>query len=372
MSNDLLDQLRTYLDFASGESVEETLVETLSVRPEVRWYQRGPVLAVLVGLLVLGVGVPALLLRFNAGPPMGELPDPLDVGVERVWPDAGFVGDPDEIAAGFAVEALGWTNVETVSDPDALPDGPVWTTIRHPGSPDLDVLSVPIGDGRRVLMQIGSSGMTVAPVDEGVGQRIGISRVAGADSAILHIRLVDPDRVEVIRATLSDLEQGHVEVPFDSPIGGIVVVYLNDGAGVMATGGHYGPLDESLDEKSVTSSAVDPGHAAVALKALGSVEALSAAADEGGDDFACVTFAVPGQGGDETSGCFVVDNGVVAVIALNHVQGLDYVLSGSALNAEVSLAVDETVVYGVEASSGEITLTVRLGDRVLGTVTSGA
>lgn len=369
MSNDVINQLRTYLDFASGESVEEALARAPSAKLVVRWYQRGPVLAILAGLLVLVVGVPALLLSSNAGPPLGsELPDPLDVGVERVWPDAGFVGGPDDIAAGFAGQALGWTNVETVSDPDAPPDGPVWTTIRHPGSADLEVLSVPIGDGRRVLMQVGSSGVTVGPVDEGVGQRIRISRVTGAESAILHIRFVDPDRVEVIQATLSDLEEGQVEVPFDSPIGGIVVVYLNEsGAGVTATGNHFGPLDESP-----VVSAVDASHAAVALNALGSVEELSAAADERGVDFSCSTFAVPEQDGAETSGCLVSDNGVVAVIAFDHVEGLDYVLSGSAINAEVSVPIDETDVYGVEASPGQVTLTVNIGDSVIGTVTSGA
>lgn len=365
MSNDVLDQLRTYLDFASGESAEESLVEALSVRPEQRWYQRGPVLAVVVGLLVLVVGAPALLLRFNAGPPLSELPDPLDVGVERVWPDAGFIGGPDEIAAGFAVEALGWTNVVTVSDPDASPDGPVWTTIQYPGSPDLDVLSVPIGEGRRVLMQVGSPGVT-GPVDEGVGQRIGISRNTGADSAILHIRFVDPDRVEVIRATLSDLEQGRVETPSDSTIGGVVVVYLKGGAAVTATGGHYGPLDDFV-------SPVDATHAAVALNTLATVEDVSAAADERRIDFACVTFSVPGQEGAETSGCVVIDNGVVAVIAFDHVEGLDYVLSGSSINefSELSVPIDETDVYGVKGSPGQVTLTVKVGDSVLGTVTFG-
>jgi hypothetical protein len=245
MSNDVINQLRTYLDFASSESVEETLAVPQAVKPVVRWYQRGPVLAVLSGALVLAVGVPALLLSSSTGPPMGsDLPDALDVGVERVWPDAGFVGGPDDIASGFAEKALGWTGVETVSNPDAVPEGPVWTTIRHAGTPDLEVLSVPIGDGRRVLMQIGSSVVTVSNEAEGGGQRISIPREPGAVSAILHIRFVGPDRVEVMRVTASDLQQGQVDVASSSPIGGIVVVYHNeDGEGVTAAGGNFGRFD---------------------------------------------------------------------------------------------------------------------------------
>lgn len=248
MGNDVITQLRTYLDYASGETVEETLVASSPAGRVVRWYQRGPVLAVLAAILVLAVGLPALLLTSDSRPPaVSELPDPLDVGVERVWPDAGFVGGPDDIAAGFAEAALGWANVETVSDPDAPADGPVWTTIRHPGSPDLEVLSVPIGDGRRVMMQVGSGVVTVSNEAVGGSQRIGIPHEPAAESAILHVRFLEPDRVEVIPVTASDLEQGHVDVAADSPIGGVVVVYLNDGGEALTSmGGHFGPFDAPL------------------------------------------------------------------------------------------------------------------------------
>ena len=245
MPNDVISQLRTYLDFAGGEQPEETFGASPPMKPESRWYRRGPVVAAFVGLLVLAVGVSALWLRSDTEPPVGtQLPDPLDVGVDRIWPDAGFAGDSDEIAAGFARQALGWTNVETVSDPEAVPDGPVWTTIQHAGSEDLDVLSIPIGDGRRTLIQVGSPGVSIRLADQGPGQSVVIPHVAEAESAILHIRFVEPDRVEVIRADGSDLEQGQVEVASDSPIGGIVVVYLEaDGDGLTASGGHFGPFE---------------------------------------------------------------------------------------------------------------------------------
>jgi hypothetical protein len=367
MSNNVINQLRTYLEYASNESEEETLAVAPWVEPVVRWYQRGPVLAVLVALVVLAVGVPALLLSSDTAPLLGSnLPDPMDVGVERVWPDAGFRGSPNDIAAEFAEEALGWTNVEVVSDPDASVDGPVWTTITHAGSADLELLSIPIGDGRRVLMQVGSSGMTVGPADKGGGQRIGIPRVPGAASAILHMRFVEPDRVDVIRASASDLEQGQVAVASDSPIGGIVVVYLDEsGEGLTAIGGHFGPLDVTV------AFPVDASHAAVAFHALGSVEEVSVVADERGIDFACGTFAVPGESGTETSACLVSDGGLVAVIALDPIDGLEYFLSGAGLDAEVSVPVDETDVYGVEAP-GQVTLSVKIRDTVIGTVTSGS
>jgi hypothetical protein len=247
MPIDVIDQLRTYLDYASGQTAEETLTSSPG-RPSAPWYRRGPAMAVLAGVLVLAVGVPALLLVSDQPPPaVSELLDPLDVGVERVWPDSGFMGGPDDIAAAFAQQALGWTNVETVSDPEASPDGPVWTTIQSGENPDLEVLSVPIGGGLRVLMQVGSPGLTVGPADDGSGQRIGISRVAGSDSAVLHIRYVEPDRVEVVTATAADLERGQVDVDSDSPIGGIVAVYLDpDGEAMTAIGGHFGPFDTPL------------------------------------------------------------------------------------------------------------------------------
>jgi len=255
MSNDVINQLRTYLDFAAGEAADSMHAATPPVRPVLRWYHRGPVVAAVVALLVLAVFIPTLLLSSNPEPPVAsQLSDPLDVGVDRVWPDAGFEGDPDEIAAEFAGQALGWTIVETVSDPDATPDGPVWTTIRHAGSEDLDVLSIPIGDDRRTLIQVGSLGVSIGPADDGQGQLVAIPSVANAESAILHIRFVEPDRVEVILAEQSDLEQGRVEVASNSPIGGIVIVYLHaNGDSLTATGGHYGPF-----EATPTTSTTEP------------------------------------------------------------------------------------------------------------------
>ena len=268
MSNDVIDQLRTYLDYVAGESKEAPIAVALPVRSELPWYRRGPVLAGFAALLVMAVGVPALLLGSNGAPPQGAGPqvlDPLDVGVERLWPDSGFVGSPDEIAAEFAKQALGWIDVETVSDSEAASDGPVWTTIRHAGSEALDVLSIPIGEGRRVLMQVGSQIVTAGVESEGGGQTVDIPHVADATSAILHVRFVEPDRVDVVRVNQTDLAEGRVEVASTSPIGGIVIVYLDaDGMGLTAIGGHFGPFDTpsspdtTMAAETSTTTTIEP------------------------------------------------------------------------------------------------------------------
>jgi hypothetical protein len=251
MSNDVIDQLRRYLDYAAEESAREQIAATPGVGASTTpWFQRGPILAGIAALLVLAVAVPALLLGSGPRPPADSaLPDPLEVGVDYVWPEGGFSGSPEEIAAEFARRALDWTDFETVnSDPEATPDGPVWTMIQHPGSGSLEVLSIPVDGDRRVLMQIGSSGNSAGPNENGPGQWIGISQVAGAHAAYLHVRFVDPDRVEVIEADESDLARGRVDITQDSPIGGVVVVYVNEaGEALTASGAHFGPLDELPD-----------------------------------------------------------------------------------------------------------------------------
>jgi hypothetical protein len=247
MSNDVIDQLRTYLDYAAGESKESPVAGASAASSELRWYRRGPALAAFAALLVMAVGVPALLLGSNEGTPQGSGPpmlDPLDVGVERVWPDSGFVGSPDEIAAEFAKQALGWIDVQTVSDSETAPGGPVWTTIHHAGSEALEVLSIPIGEGRRVLTQVGSQIVTAGVESEEDGQSVGIPPVVDARSAILHVRFVEPDRVEVVWVNQTDLVRGRVEIASTSLVGGIVIVYLDaDGNGLTAIGGHFGPFD---------------------------------------------------------------------------------------------------------------------------------
>ncbi|MGD2102490.1 MAG: hypothetical protein PVG83_09670 [Acidimicrobiia bacterium] len=261
----MIDQLRSYLDFAAAASGEESYAVPTRSEPRQRWYRRGPVLAAFAAVVVLAVGIPALMLGSSRGtPPAAQFLEPLDVGVERVWPDSGFTGTPDETARAFAREALGWPDVETVSNPDASPDGPVWTTIRHSGSQDLDVLSIPLGEGRRALTQVGFGMVTVETDTSNGGQLVGIPQVSEADTAILHIRFMEPDRVEVLQVDHSDLERGQAQIGTGSAIGGVVVVYLDaDGVPVTAAGGHFGPFGDStppdLSSPDSTSTSITNG-----------------------------------------------------------------------------------------------------------------
>lgn len=247
MSNDVIDQVRRYLDYAA-EATDEPIAATPPVKPQgTRWFQRGPVLAGLVALLVLVVAVPALLFGSGSEPPADAEPsDPLAVGVDYVWPEGGFTGSQEEIAAEFVRQALGWTDFETTSSDRDTPDASLWTTIRHPGSEVFEVLSIPFENDRRVIVKVGSPRITTGLNENGAGQFIGLPPMSGADSAYLHIRFVDPDRVDVVRADRSDLDRGWVDITQDSPIGGVIVVYVDDtGDAITAAGTHYGPLDET-------------------------------------------------------------------------------------------------------------------------------
>jgi hypothetical protein len=60
MPTEVITQLRAYLDYASGDTVNDALVSSTPARQSTPRYRKGPVLAVLAGVLVLAVGVPAL------------------------------------------------------------------------------------------------------------------------------------------------------------------------------------------------------------------------------------------------------------------------------------------------------------------------
>ena len=90
-------------------------------------------------------------------------------------------------------------------------------------------------------------------------------------------------------------------------------------------------------------------------------------------DFVCGTFPVRGLSeGTDTSACMVSDQGVVAVIAFDSAADLTYVVSGPAIDGEITVPVGETDVYGAAAAPGRLTLSIETGDTVVGTVTFGA
>lgn len=336
---DVIDQLRAYLDYA-GTSATEALVTDRPSTP-VRWYRRGPVLAGIAAIVVLLLAVPAVLIGPDAGPTVDEpLPDPLDVGMEVLWPAGGFRGDADAIAAEFARVALGWPDVATVSDPDAAADGPTWTTIQHPGRQDLEVLSIPIGEGRRALVQVGSPGVTNGPREDGDGQYVGFPRVPGATSAVLHIRYFFSDRVEVLRTDQDDIDQGRVNLASGTPVAGVVVVYLDEnGDAVTARGGHFGQLGPLPID-------VPASHAAHRLAADGDP---SEGSPEDG--------ALCGESGWRI--CLVLENGILAVVAFGNPDSTVITLEGSALPyGPITLPLPGDTVVGIESPGGSITGTV--------------
>lgn len=124
----------------------------------------------------------------------------------------------------------------------------------------------------------------------------------------------------------------------------------------------------SGSDGSAMAQVVPEDHGAVQLHAMGSVEEATAAAQDHGIDFICGTFPISGQrDATDTSACLVSDRGVVAVIAFDSAPDLTYVLSGPRIG-EVTVPVDQTDVYGVEASPGQLTLSVKSGDTLIGTL----
>lgn len=347
---DVIDQLRAYLDYA-GTSATERLVTDRPSAP-VRWYRRGPVLAGIAAVVVLLLAVPAVLIGPDAGPAVDEpLPDPLDVGMEVVWPAGGFRGDADAIATEFARVALGWPDVATVSDPDAAADGPIWTTIQHPGRQDLEVLSIPIGEGRRALIQVGSPAVTNGPGEDGEGSYVGFPRVPGATSAVLHIRYFFSERVEVLRADQDEVDRGRVNLASEVPVAGVVVVYLDEnGDAVTARGGHFGqsgplPID------------VPASHAAHRLAADG--YPIDGSPDQG---------ALCAQSGWRI--CLVLENGILAVVAFGNPNSTAITLEGSALPyGPVTLPLPGGTVVGIESPGGSITGTVLVDGEWAGELT---
>lgn len=247
MSHDVIEQVRRYLDYAAAESITGSEASLLPVSPrDNRWYQSGPVLAGLAALMVLVVATPALL-NVRQSQPKSELPAPLAVGVEYVWPEGGFTGSPEDIAAAFAREVLGWTDFTTANtDPEASADGPVWTRIDNSASEFLEVLSVPVGDDRRVLMQVGTGIIAAGPAEVGGEHSIRFPVVDSAAGAHLHVRLLDPDRVAVFQPSPSQLESGRMTLSESGRVGGVIVVYFDAGGrAVTAVGGHFGPFVDS-------------------------------------------------------------------------------------------------------------------------------
>ncbi|MFP5331085.1 MAG: hypothetical protein ACLGHX_01780, partial [Acidimicrobiia bacterium] len=205
---------------------------------------------------------------------------------------------------------------------------------------DLEVLSIPIGESRRALVQVGSPGVTNGPEEDGDGQYLGFPRVPEATSAVLHIRYFFSERVEVLRAQRDEVDRGRVKLASDTPVAAMVIVYLDEnGDALTARGGYFGqagpvPID------------VPASHAAHRL-----------AADSYPIDGSSVDGALCARSGWQI--CLVLENGILAVVAFDNPDSTTITLEGSAFPyGPITLPVPGDTVVGIESPGGSITGTV--------------
>ncbi len=210
--------------------------------------------------VVVVIGVPALLLDSD-----GPATTPLSLGVDHVWPDEGIEGGPIDVASAFATEVLGWADPSFSIEPGSDPEGTAWVVIDQDGSDLLVVETVPIGEGRTALSQIGSDiWMVIDGLDSDDGRWIAFSRSEDALEASLRVRRADGslDLIDIEPEMLRN--EGRVPIEEDHEIVTALVVY-RDGSGdvIGASGARFGlideaetttPPDEILDDGVVTES----------------------------------------------------------------------------------------------------------------------
>lgn len=180
-------------------------------------------------------------------PDIDPTASPLALAVEHVWPESGIAGDPEDVAREFA-ETLGWTEANVSIDPNPNTDGQVWVFIQQPGREELPVLTTAISDGLRVLNQIGSSAISVGTNGQETAdsQWVGFRPIAEATMADVHVRLIEPDRVDVIQVPTNEPGAGRVTVEDIAQIASVLVVYRNEtGDVVTASGAHFAPFEET-------------------------------------------------------------------------------------------------------------------------------
>jgi hypothetical protein len=109
MSNDVIRQLRDYLDFAAGEPQDETTPRFVSPQEEAPWFRRGPALAVLAALVVVAVGLPVLLLNTD------DLAPPVGAATAGTWQVTSFTidGEDQVVQPGVNTVVIPWV---TISD----------------------------------------------------------------------------------------------------------------------------------------------------------------------------------------------------------------------------------------------------------------
>lgn len=247
MSTDLVTQMRDYLDtIATPVTPNDVVTRPPAALPHHRQFWRGPVVALVAAVVVLLGATPLLFFGGGSAPPSDPpQPAPLQLGVEYIWPEGGFVGDAEAVALEFAAVALGWDQATVTADTAADANGPIWVAIAQPGREELSVLVAPVGEGRSALFQIGTLGGALGTDGLEEGQWIGLPAVTGAATADVHFRMAHPDLDRLVEAGPDDLELGRLLVAETGPIASVVVVYRDSGGDtITAAGGHFGPFED--------------------------------------------------------------------------------------------------------------------------------
>lgn len=107
MRNDVIRQLRDYLDFAAGETQDVTAPRYVSPQADTPWFRRGPALAVIAALVVIAVGLPVLLLNTDDRPPL------IGTAVEGTWQVTSFTleGEQQAVQSGVNTVAIPWVTI---------------------------------------------------------------------------------------------------------------------------------------------------------------------------------------------------------------------------------------------------------------------
>lgn len=245
--------------------------------------------------VVVVIGVPALLLDSD-----GPTATPLSLGVDHVWPDEGVEGGPIDVASAFATEVLGWADASSSIEPGSDPEGRAWVVIDQEGSDPLVVETVPIGEGRTALSQVGSGiWLVVDGLDTGDGRWIAFSAPQDAFEASLHVRMADGslDLIAIEPDVLRN--EGRVPIEDDNQAVTALVVYRDaSGEAIGASGARFGLIDEA--ETKTPREILDDGVVTVSEYYGAALAVLSCLEAEGVD--AGVAFNQDGSASFTTAG----------------------------------------------------------------------
>lgn len=253
MNTELDTQLREF-GTALEQSLPEIDVDDIRHRvqdvPSRRRFVRSlptSLVAPAAALLVLIVAAPALWLASDRGSEPTSVSS-VALGTTYVWPEGDFRGGGSaEIAREFAAQVLGWNDAVVAPDPRGDIGQASWTIVRNAEGRELELLSVFLGPDRWAVVQVGPVGVLVDWWGSEGLARIGLSSIADAVRADLHVRYEGTNQVETVEATRSDLERGWVEIDTPSSIASALVIYFDEGGiAVTAEAGSLGPTEKSV------------------------------------------------------------------------------------------------------------------------------